>query len=281
VTAGTALALACASAGNSASALGTDNGGRFTTQVTINGQGPFAFIVDTGAERTVISQRLAARLQLWSVGGARVVGASGTEPAKLYMLRSFHGAVFSRNFEPVVAIPNAVSEADGILGMNVFASNRIEMDFADSVLAVRSSEPAPKDFLAVPVVVTHSNLVIADVTVNGIPAKALIDTGARRTVANTVLQRALGFAPGDPRLSAAEPIGGATDYQTPAVKAQIDRIVIGGAQFSQPILTFADLPMFASQGIGQVPALHLGLDLLMKLRAIAIDYPQSELQIKL
>ena len=37
---------------------------RMTAPVRINGQGPFPFVVDTGANRTVISAELAARLGL-------------------------------------------------------------------------------------------------------------------------------------------------------------------------------------------------------------------------
>jgi predicted aspartyl protease len=276
-----ATLLACNSNGNIAAALARDNGGRFTTQVTLNGEGPFAFIVDTGAARPVISRALAEKLKLWAVGGAQVVGASGSQASKLYLVRSFRSGVFARNFEPVVMIPNAtVSNADGILGMNAFVSKRIEIDFADLVLKVQASGPAPDGFLVQPIEVRQGTFVIADVIVDGVAAKAVFDTGARRTIGNLALQQALGFNPGDARLSPAEPVGGATTDKTSASKAKVQLIACGRAQFAHAIVTFADLPVFTVQGLDKTPALLIGLDLLTNMKALAIDYPRSELQLK-
>ena len=41
-----------------------DSGDRMTVAVSVGGQGPYRFLVDTGSERTVISRQLANRLQL-------------------------------------------------------------------------------------------------------------------------------------------------------------------------------------------------------------------------
>ena len=40
-------------------AVGEDLSRRMTVPVTVNGQGPFHFVIDTGADRTVISKELA------------------------------------------------------------------------------------------------------------------------------------------------------------------------------------------------------------------------------
>ena len=45
-------------------ATGLDRSLRMTVPVMINGQGPFDFVVDTGADRTVISEELAKQLSL-------------------------------------------------------------------------------------------------------------------------------------------------------------------------------------------------------------------------
>ena len=50
--------------------LTEDHSARMTVPVSIGGQGPFDFIVDTGAERTVISSELAAR-SIWRPGRPR------------------------------------------------------------------------------------------------------------------------------------------------------------------------------------------------------------------
>ncbi len=42
----------------------TDRIGRLLVPVTINGQGPFRFVLDTGANRSVLTPQLAAHLSL-------------------------------------------------------------------------------------------------------------------------------------------------------------------------------------------------------------------------
>ena len=54
-----------------------DRSTRMTLPVKIDGQGPFAFIIDTGADRTVISAELAARLNLPRGAPVTLHGASG------------------------------------------------------------------------------------------------------------------------------------------------------------------------------------------------------------
>src|SRR5579875_367409 len=44
--------------------LGQDSSSRLTLSVEINGKGPYAFLVDTGSDRSSISRELAASLAL-------------------------------------------------------------------------------------------------------------------------------------------------------------------------------------------------------------------------
>src|SRR5688500_16056541 len=58
-------------------ALKADSNRRMTVPVTVSGEGPFRFMVDTGANHTAISQELAARLGLTTRSGARLHSATG------------------------------------------------------------------------------------------------------------------------------------------------------------------------------------------------------------
>lgn len=66
----------------------TDSIGRVVAPVTVNGQGPFRFIVDTGANRSVLSQALAQRLGLSANGVGDVHSVHGVTPAPLVPVRS-------------------------------------------------------------------------------------------------------------------------------------------------------------------------------------------------
>ena len=52
-------------------AIGTDHADRMTVPVSVAGQGPYQFLVDTGSERTVISRELAKHLRLSSGRSAK------------------------------------------------------------------------------------------------------------------------------------------------------------------------------------------------------------------
>src|SRR5688500_11157203 len=53
-------------------ALSSDQAMRMTVLVKVGGQGPYAFLVDTGSERTAISRQLATQLKLGSGVPTRV-----------------------------------------------------------------------------------------------------------------------------------------------------------------------------------------------------------------
>ena len=58
-------------------AASADRADRMTVPVTINGEGPFAFVVDTGSNRTVVSEILAHRLNLPMAEALQVRAATG------------------------------------------------------------------------------------------------------------------------------------------------------------------------------------------------------------
>src|SRR5262245_10659337 len=62
-----------------AAATSKDTAGRAVALININGQGPFRFIIDTGANRSVLSQALATRLGLEHSGEDVVHSIDGAE----------------------------------------------------------------------------------------------------------------------------------------------------------------------------------------------------------
>ena len=195
-------------------------------------------------------------------------------------MSDFRSALIDTGKEAIAIVPPGGSVAVGVDGMDVFVDKRLEFDFSRMKASEAPSGPTPANFLPIPVTIRDGTMIIADVTVNGVHAKALIDSGARRTIGNAALQAAVGFKNHDPRFTAADPVGGATGDKAPASKAELETIKLGKATFEKPLVTFADLPVFEPLGLAHTPGLILGLDQLMHLEALAIDYPRSELQVK-
>src|SRR3984957_10417296 len=96
-----------------------DRIGRIVVPVMINGQGPFRFIVDTGASHSVVSPALAAKLGLTPTPAAAILvnGMTGTAQVPgvtIAKLQAGDLAIEDTNF-PVVWAP-LMAGADGILG---------------------------------------------------------------------------------------------------------------------------------------------------------------------
>ena len=67
-------------------ALRADAYRRMTVPVTVNGQGPYHFMVDTGAQATVLSHTLADQLQLTERMTATLVGMASTREVQTTMI---------------------------------------------------------------------------------------------------------------------------------------------------------------------------------------------------
>lgn len=275
------MLCSCTASIETGSALLTrDPQGWFTIPVTLNGEGPFPFIVDTGAQRTVISPAVADRLGLSSIPGVEVQGASGNGAGRMAVLQRYKSGLFDRRFELAPVMPAGGAVMTGVVGMSPFVSGRLEMDLANLRVSAGPSTEPPVGFVTVPIRIVQDTFAIADITVDGVPAKAMVDTGSLRSTANPQLQEALGLKANDPRLLPDRPLGGATTDKVAAVKAVLHRISIGPIVFSDPEVRFANAPVFARLGLDNGPAIILGLDQLSKLKALAIDYPHSQLELK-
>jgi len=131
----------------------------------------------------------------------------------------------------------------------------------------------------VPLNLIRGGLLVADVRVGTVRAKAIIDTGAQGTVGNLMLRKALMRHP--PGNAAHEDIIGVTlDVQggdnIPAPDIDFGRLTIHGVR-----VTFGDMYLFQHWKLTDKPTLTLGMHLLGSFDVLIVDYNQHELQISL
>ncbi|MGH9525026.1 MAG: retroviral-like aspartic protease family protein [Terriglobales bacterium] len=254
-----------------------DQHGRMVTDVVIDGQGPFPFIVDTGAPMSCISQQLAERLHLPTLPLVRVQvqGTAGQEQSSMYIARSYSSPLFERHLERLVGLAHSPAVTNGVLGMNAFANRQVVFDFANHSMYVRESQAAQGEVIRGRLQGTDLSV---DIEVDGVRATAFIDTGARRTIANAALMRALSIkTEGLPKTDSIE---GATKDKLPARSARVTYLRVGSVRFAQPPLVVADLLVFERRGLRDTPAVVLGIDLLSKFNVMSVDYSRSELGIQ-
>lgn len=248
-------------------------------EVTIDGQGPFRFVIDTAASGTAVVPRLRAALATLLQPDApapldAVSGRAQIETVRLPLLTT-DGRTY-RNVRAVALPPSSVDGlgVDGILGADIVANYVLEINMAGR--AWRMAESLEPDayhgmYAPVPIELTAGKAPKLRVRVDGVDMPAILDTGAKGTMMNWPAARALGLTSGSPDLKPSDAVKGATGHATPSVSARFGMIEVGGARFFDRSIRIADLPVFAALGMAGAPAVILGMDA-FKDRRFIVDH---------
>ena len=114
---------------------------RMTVPVTIGSAGPFRFMLDTGAQATVVSRALADRLELFDRKPAILVGMASRRPVETAAI--YDVGLGSRSFyirsAPVVDGAN-IGGADGILGLDSLQDQRVLLDFVRQEISIADAD---------------------------------------------------------------------------------------------------------------------------------------------
>jgi predicted aspartyl protease len=259
-----------------------DRVGRVLAAVEINGQGPFRFIVDTGANRSAIAPETVAKLGLVlrAEDSVDVHGVTGSAELPSVTLDTLQVGeiVLRRPVLPVLA--SAVfAGADGILGNEGLADARLEVDFADDRVTIAPSTGrriTSSDTMTVPVRLEHGGLLMTEGRMGRVSVHVVIDTGAERTIGNEPLRDALlKSVPADRRAPAT--VLGATPEVAKGVTFLAPALLFGRVRLRNLPITFGDLHVFEVWGLADEPAVVIGMDMIGTLRKFAVDYRRQEL----
>jgi predicted aspartyl protease len=259
-----------------------DRIGRVMTHVKINGKGPFRFVIDTGASRSTLAPHLAKALNLQQAIGRNVMlnGVTGVAEVPTVAVDSLEiGALKFVNQNLPVIFTSIMGNADGILGVAGFHDQRIDVDFKRDRVTVLESTGRRPHFSMVTARAQRNatGLMILDVRVGRrIKAKAVIDTGAERTLGNLALQEAMNKG----RRKKREPVSAVVHGATPDIAdgdvQEIKEASIGDMKLSNLEVIFGDFHVFKLWELDKEPALLVGMDMLGVLERLVIDYRRNE-----
>jgi hypothetical protein len=259
-----------------------DRIGRVMIHVKVNGKGPFRFVIDTGASRSTLAPHLARALNLKASVGRNVMlnGVTGAAEVPTVAIDSIEiGALrFEKQDLPVI-FTSIMGNADGILGVAGFQDQRIDVDFKrDRVSVLESNGKRPHYSMVTARATRNANgLMIVDVRVGRrIRAKAVIDTGAERTLGNLALQNLMNKNRRKRREVVAAVVHGATPDIADGDVQEIKEATIGDMTLSNLEVIFADFHVFKLWGLDQEPAMLIGMDMLGVLERLVIDYRRNE-----
>jgi predicted aspartyl protease len=256
---------------------------RMTVPVSIGDRGPWAFIVDTGAERTVVSRELAGVLGLPAGADVRVTAMTGTSTVGTVIVPKLSVSTISQATIQAPALQSRHLGAVGMLGIDALQGHSVAIDFDKKQMKLRPSRRhaarmrADSDEIVIVAKSLFGQLIVTDARWRNIRIAVVIDTGSPASIGNSAL-----FAAITKRPKALGPMEmtSATGGTLVTDAFVVDRLEIGGVGFSNVRVAFADAPPFRRFGLHNRPALLLGMDVLRLFRAVNIDFANREIRFR-
>lgn len=256
---------------------------RMLVGVQVNDQGPFRFFVDSGADRSVIGQALAIRLRL--PAGPQVVLHSTSSASQVTTVRIDSLVVGGSRIRDIAApaLPERFLDADGILGIDALAEQRLTLDFEGKRVTVQDTRrpdlPMSDDEIVITARRRKGQLILTQANAGGVPLAAVIDTGAEVTVGNDALRAKLGRRLRGPvRQTALQSV---TGELVPADLLTVPEIRIGQLLLRDVQIAFANVPPFKLFGLDSEPAVLLGTDILQSFRRVSLDFRRRKVRFSL
>lgn len=254
---------------------------RLTVDTRVNGRGPYRFLVDSGADTSVVGVRLAQSLQLPL--GTPVVLNAMTSRNVVQRVRVDHLQLGRTLFQDLhlPALREDDLGSDGIIGIDALVSQRLMMDFEKQTIKVEDAR-TPARMEDGEIVVTarrrRGQLILTEVRTGRISLDAVIDTGSEISIGNEHLRSKL--------------VGRKAEFETiemtgvtgQTVRLQVTTIPtlrLGSVLLANVPIAFADLPPFAAFGLNDGPALLLGTDVLATFRRVSLDFRSRKVRFQL
>ncbi|MEP6785642.1 MAG: retroviral-like aspartic protease family protein [Sphingomonadales bacterium] len=259
---------------------GIDRSLRMTVPVMVDGKGPYHFVVDTGADRTVVSRELADDLKLASSGSAimhTMAGVGSVDTVRVGTLEVGGGRNDDFN---APALSRLHLGANGLVGVDSLKGRRVVMDFKKGTLSVTNSrirEVNDPDTIVVTAKSRYGQLVLVDSDIGGVPITVIIDSGAQSSVGNLALRRML-----EKRRKVSEfyptVLTDVTGTQMNADAARVASIRLGTFTLTNVGVVFADAHPFKRFELLKRPAMLLGMDTLRAFRRVSVDFAQKKVR---
>jgi hypothetical protein len=261
-----------------------DRMGRVMAPVYVNGVGPFAFIVDTGASSSAITPRVAVRLGI-TPDPARsklLRGITGSEVVPTVAIDSLSaGAIRLEARELPVVEPRVFANADGIFGADAFARGCLHVDFRRARVAIRDAA-CPRvgsTWETVPAKLRFGGLVVVNARVGRTKVVAIVDTGAERSLGNKALLAALELEERAKNPKTQAEIYAATSQAVVGNLLRTPMMRIGGLEIGSFGVVYGDFDVFRLWGVPDEPALVLGMDVLGTAQSLMVDFQRAELKL--
>ena len=262
-------------------AFRVEQNNRLTVAVDVAGRGPYRFLVDTGADRTVVSREMVQRLQLASGPTANlhsITGMSQVGTAKVPHLK-----ISSRDVRSVEAAVLSATNlgADGVLGTDSLRSQRVLFDFKNRILSITPAvSRAPRfdgDAIVIEAQRKSGRLIVTEAEANNHPLNVVVDTGSEVTIGNSALRKALLGRQLKP--NGTVEVQSVTGEKLTGDYLILKELKIGGITLRDLNIVFTDVHTFKQMKLTDKPSLLLGMNAMRAFDKVSIDFARRKLQV--
>lgn len=260
-----------------------DKGARMSVPISVGGQGPFPFIVDTALERTIIATELAAQLKLADGPKTTIHTMTGRESISSAILPplEINGVRLAPKAAPKFSERNI--GAKGVLGIDALKSQRIVLNLRTGSMTMNADPVMDKDWEGETITVTARSklgqlvLTNAGVGTDDDGISVIINTGSETSVGNQTFKRFM------------QRTGSLTDFKmatlisitgesTPVDWVVVKRLRVGGMVVANLPIAFTDAQPFRRLGLNRDRALLLGMDVLKLFDQVALNFQKRTVQ---
>lgn len=258
-------------------AIERGDGGTPVIQASVNGQGPFAFILDTAASGTSVVEDVAARLDLPRDAETETAqGLGGQMDIRIYRVADLRAGPLALTDHLAAGLPGFGFKSHavaGLAGVDLFGDRLTVWSPASGCVRIGpgGAEPQGAGWRPIQAVWTRPWKIMLPVRIGGVDGWGLLDTGAQHTVLNPVYGARLGLTAGSDRVRAGGEIFGIDGRALPLLEADVDAVSIGAWSWPSRTLKIGAMPVFDRLGEAEAPLAIIGIDWLAD-REFAVDY---------
>ena len=255
---------------------------RLSVEVHVNGRGPYHFLVDSGADTSVVGLRIARDLQLPLGTPALLNGMTDRNVVdRVKVAELTLGPSTIRDLE-IPALKEQDMGGEGMIGIDALVRQRLMMDFEKRLIKVEDAR-IPSKYVAGEIVITahrrRGQLILTEVRAAGLKLDAVIDTGTEISIGNLALREKL-IRNHRGRFFTVQATG-VTGKSVDLELAEVAELQLGPVTLQNVPIAFADVPPFTVFGLSGGPALLLGTDILETFRRVSLDFQARKVRFQL
>lgn len=273
------IASLCSGIAGAKVALQRDSTGHLLVPVLVNGEGPFPFMLDTGADESAVFGWFAAKQRLPQGHPAEISGATANAPEITTLLDrlSLDGRVIRHVDADTIPDRADGAKIAGIAGADLLMGRLALVDISCERMSLSPLDANPAHIMGSKAIVVQAGSIeggkqlTLPVQLNGVAGVATLDTGARSTMINNTFAKIAGIDPNSETFQDGPPARGAVQTAVPSRMGPIGTLSFAGIVRHNVTARVVDLPVFDDAGYTNGHAMNIGVDLLGGVRLL-IDY---------